>query len=212
MQVFLRFLLLTAVMFTSKIGISNEIKDMAAYIQTSKGEIVIALNSEKASITVKNFIRYAEEGFYNDTIFHRVIDGFVIQGGGMAADMKSKKTHEPIHNESDNSLQNLRGTISMARTQDPNSATSQFFINLKDNFTLDYKPNNWGYTVFGQVVEGMDVVDKIAKVPVGNSGGHNDVPQTPVIIETVAIKEAPGPGLRERIKSSLQKTIRSWFL
>ena len=198
-------------MLLSSVGISDEPQGPAAYIQTNKGEIVVALNAKKAPLSVDNFVRYAKEGFYDNTIFHRVVKDFVIQGGGLSADMNKKETHGPIHNESDNGLQNLRGTISMARTQNPNSATSQFFINLKNNFNLDYTPKRWGYSVFGQVVEGMDVVDKIANAAVGTSGAYTNVPKETITIEKIHIGEMPAPSITEKIKRSLQKTIRAWF-
>ena len=157
-------------------------------MQTSMGTIVIELNSEKAPITVKNFLQYAKDGFYNGTIFHRTIEGFMIQGGGFTKDMNEKPTAGEIKNEASNGLKNERGSIAMARRQDPNSASSQFFINHKDNTSqLDYPLNNGGYAVFGKVTQGMDVVDKIAKVPTGNKGMHQNVPIEPVIIQSVKI-------------------------
>jgi cyclophilin family peptidyl-prolyl cis-trans isomerase len=143
---------------------------------TSLGDITIELYPDKAPVTVKNFLTYVDEGFYNGTIFHRVIPGFMIQGGGMTEDMKPKKNHAPIKNEADNGLLNKRGTLSMARTQDINSATSQFFINIKDNTFLDHGSRDFGYAVFAAVIKGMDVVDKIAAVKTGNKGMHSDVP------------------------------------
>jgi cyclophilin family peptidyl-prolyl cis-trans isomerase len=152
-------------------------------LTTSKGKFVIELNAAKAPITVKNFLTYVNEGFYSDTIFHRVIPGFMVQGGGMTADMRPKPNHAPIAIESSNGLKNMRGTLAMARTNDPNSATSQFFINTVDNDFLNYKsPSNPGYAVFGKVVEGMDVVDAIEKVKTKNVGGHGDVPVEPITI------------------------------
>ena len=148
-------------------------------LDTSLGKIVLELEPDKAPKTVDNFLTYVREGFYDGTIFHRVIPGFVIQGGGFTADMVQKKTHDPIVNEADNGLKNLRGTISMARTPDPDSASSQFFISVADNAALDHRgknPRDWGYAVFGRVVEGMDVVDAIVKVPTGTRGPFSDVP------------------------------------
>ena len=157
-------------------------------MQTSAGRMVIELNAEKAPITVENFLKYAKDGYFNGTIFHRVIDGFMIQGGGFTPAMEEKKTGKPIQNEAKNGLKNQRGTIAMARRPDPHSATAQFFINQKDNVFLDYPgQDGWGYTVFGKVTQGMDVVDKIAKVKTGNRGGHQDVPLDPVVIESVKI-------------------------
>ena len=149
-------------------------------LHTSMGTIVLELDKEKAPITAENFLNYARDGFYNGTIFHRVIDGFMIQGGGMEPGMKEKPTRDPIKNEADNGLSNLRGTIAMARTPDPNSASSQFFINVKDNHFLDFKaptPDGWGYCVFGRVVDGMDVVDAIKAVETTSQGPHQDVPK-----------------------------------
>lgn len=151
--------------------------------ETNYGKIELETFPDKAPITVKNFLRYVDEGFYDGTIFHRVIPGFVIQGGGFTADMDQKKTHDPIKNEADNGLKNERGTLSMARTQDINSATSQFFINLKDNAFLDHGSRDFGYAVFAKVVNGMDVVDKIAQVKTTNKGMYQDVPADPVVIE-----------------------------
>ena len=151
-------------------------------LKTTLGDIVIELYPEKAPITVKNFLAYVDDGFYNGTIFHRVIPGFMIQGGGMTKDMKQKETRPPIKNEADNGLGNKRGTIAMARTSDINSATSQFFINLKDNSFLDHGARGFGYAVFGKVVKGMDVVDKISAVKTGNRGMYQNVPVEPVVI------------------------------
>ncbi len=157
---------------------------------TSMGDITIELLSEEAPVTAKNFLDYVDAGFFDGTIFHRVIPGFVIQGGGFTADMNQKPTRAPIKNEADNGVRNLRGTLSMARTSDINSATSQFFINLKDNAFLDHGSRDFGYAVFGRVVEGMDVVDKIAAVKTGNRGPHGDVPVEPVVTNTARQKEA----------------------
>ena len=159
-------------------------------IKTSMGNITIELYPEKSPITVENFLTYVKEGFYNGTIFHRVIDGFMIQGGGFEPGMVAKKTNPPIKNEANNGLSNLRGTIAMARTQVIDSATSQFFINLKDNTFLDHRddtPQGYGYCVFGKVIKGMDVVDKIAKVKTHSVGYYQDVPVNDVVIEKVEI-------------------------
>ncbi|WP_340611744.1 peptidylprolyl isomerase A [Xenorhabdus bharatensis] len=149
---------------------------------TSAGEIELELNGDKAPITTKNFIEYVDEGFYNNTIFHRVIPGFMVQGGGFTKDMKQKATKAPIKNEADNGLRNLRGTIAMARTADKDSATSQFFINAADNAFLDHGQRDFGYAVFGKVVKGMDVVDKISQVKTENVGPYQNVPVKPIII------------------------------
>ncbi|MFA5960860.1 MAG: peptidylprolyl isomerase [Tatlockia sp.] len=156
-------------------------------IKTSKGDIKLSLDTENTPLTATNFINYVRSGFYNDTIFHRVIDGFMIQGGGMVADMSQKTTESPVKNEAKSAKANKRGTIAMARTMDPHSATAQFFINLADNAFLNFSGEHaqgYGYCVFGEVVEGMDVVDAIAKVKTGNNAGHADVP-----LETVVILE-----------------------
>jgi cyclophilin family peptidyl-prolyl cis-trans isomerase len=153
-------------------------------IKTNHGDIKVELFDEKAPITCENFRQYVTDGFFNDTIFHRVIPNFMIQGGGMEADMSQKQTRAPIKNEADNGESNRRGTLAMARTMDVNSATAQFFINLRDNDFLDHGTRDFGYAVFGKVVDGMDVVDAIAAVPTGNMGGHQDVP-----VETVTIVE-----------------------
>lgn len=160
-------------------------------LHTNFGNIKIALNEQQAPISSQNFLQYAQNGFYQETIFHRVIDGFMIQGGGFKSGMEQKETAAAIKNEANNGLKNLRGTIAMARTSDPHSATSQFFINLQDNAFLDFTEESskgWGYAVFGKVVEGMDVVDKIAKVPTGRAGFHRDVPQQEVIIQSVTVE------------------------
>ena len=157
---------------------------------TNHGNIDIELDFDKAPATAQNFEQYAKDGFYNGTIFHRVIPGFMIQGGGMESGMKEKDTRDPITNEADNGLKNARGTIAMARTSDPHSASAQFFINLVDNHFLNHTSKTtagWGYAVFGKVVAGMDIVDKIATVKTGRSGMHRDVPQEEVVIEKTEI-------------------------
>ena len=155
-------------------------------METSKGNITLELDQEKAPETVANFLRYVDEEFYNDTIFHRVIEGFMIQGGGLTADMEKKTTHDPVKNEAKNGLKNVRGSIAMARTQAPHSATAQFFINHKDNANLDYPSfDGWGYAVFGKVTAGMDVVDEIAKSPTSVKNGRRDVPTEVITIITV---------------------------
>ncbi len=157
-------------------------------MQTSMGSIVIELDGDKAPLTVKNFLQYANDGFYNGTVFHRVIEGFMIQGGGLTKDMGEKPTGAQIPNEAKNGLKNQRGTIAMARRAEPHSATAQFFINHKDNTPLDYPSRDgWGYAVFGKVTQGLDVVDKIAKVATGNRGMFQDVPVEPVVIQSVKV-------------------------
>jgi len=158
-------------------------------LTTTKGNIVIKLFSDKAPETVKNFLNYTENGNYNGTIFHRVIENFMVQGGGLMPDMSEFVSNAPVVNESNNDLSNKKGTVAMARTSDPHSATSQFFINLKDNDFLDKKnaPDGYGYCVFGEVVEGMDIVENIGTVSTGNTGGHGDVPQEPIVVEKVEV-------------------------
>ena len=161
-------------------------------LQTNFGDMVIELYQEKAPKTVANFLKYTQEGFYDGTIFHRVINNFMIQGGGFEADMKQKPTHDPIENEANNGLKNDKYTLAMARTSDPHSATAQFFINVADNEFLNFTAptsNGWGYAVFGKVVEGTDVVDKIKAVKTGNKGFHQDVPVEAVIIEKATVVE-----------------------
>lgn len=157
-------------------------------ISTRLGSITVELDAAAAPKTVANILRYVDEGFYAGTLFHRVIPGFMIQGGGLTPDMANKPNHAPVENEAANGLKNNRGTLAMARTSIPHSATSQFFINLKDNDFLNYSspsPQGWGYCVFGKVVEGMDVVDAIAKQPTGNRAGHGDVPREDILIDSV---------------------------
>ena len=159
-------------------------------LDTNMGAIVIELKEEKAPKTVENFLNYVKSGHYDGTIFHRIIDGFMIQGGGMDAEMNETATNAPVENEADNGLKNDKGTIAMARTQDPHSATSQFFINVKDNDFLNHSGKNmqgWGYTVFGKVTSGMDVIDKMRGVPTGRCGMHADVPNEAVVINSATI-------------------------
>jgi peptidyl-prolyl cis-trans isomerase A (cyclophilin A) len=159
-------------------------------LSTSMGDIVLELNAAKAPKTVENFVQYVKDKHYEGTVFHRVIEGFMIQGGGFTADLKQKPTRAPVPLEAGNGLKNDRGTIAMARTSNPNSATSQFFINLVDNAALNPSfPNNAGYTVFGKVVSGMEVVDKIRAVAVGDRGPHQNVPQTPVTILKASLEK-----------------------
>ena len=155
-------------------------------LNTNYGSITIELYPDDAPLTVENFLTYVDDGFLDGTIFHRVIPGFVIQGGGFTQEMKQKKTRPPITNEADNGLKNERGTLSMARTQDINSATSQFFVNLQDNAVLDHGTRDFGYAVFGKVVDGMDIVDRIAAVATATHGMHRDVPVELVVIESAS--------------------------
>ncbi|WP_459618796.1 peptidylprolyl isomerase [Bordetella sp. 2513F-2] len=161
-------------------------------LQTNYGEIVITLDAEKAPKTVENFLGYVKSGFYDGTVFHRVIDGFMIQGGGFEPGMKQKPTQAPIENEANNGLKNDKYTLAMARTSDPHSATAQFFINVADNDFLNFTaptPNGWGYAVFGKVTGGTDTVDKIKAVKTGNSGFHQNVPAEDVVIEKAEVLE-----------------------
>lgn len=163
-------------------------KHPVVLFKTTAGDIKVELNAEKAPITVKNFIQYVNDGHYNHTIFHRVIDGFMVQGGGFTKDFQQKPTRAAIQIESDNGLKNIKGTLAMARTSDPNSASAQFFINVADNSFLDFRaknPREYGYAVFGKVIEGMDIVDKIKKAKTTSKGPHENVP-----VESVEILEA----------------------
>ncbi|MBP9034264.1 MAG: peptidyl-prolyl cis-trans isomerase [Pseudomonadales bacterium] len=160
-------------------------------LHTSMGDITLELDAEKAPKTVANFLQYARDGFYDGTIFHRVISNFMIQGGGMTPDMAQKATRAPVENEANNGLKNKTGTIAMARTNDPHSATAQFFINVTDNGFLDHSAptaQGWGYAVFGKVTSGMDVVEKIKAVATGSKGFHQDVPKEAVTIERVTVE------------------------
>jgi len=191
----MRNIVLTLMLFlttTFSFATENTMSDTQTKVKltTSLGEIVIQLNSEKAPISAENFLTYVKEGFYTGTIFHRIIPGFMAQGGGFDTDFNQKTVHAPIKNEADNGLKNTRGTLAMARTPDPDSATAQFFINYKDNSFLDHtKPTSqgWGYAVFAEVVEGMDVVDAMADAATGNRGGHQDVPKEDILIESAEV-------------------------
>ena len=164
-------------------------------IQTSLGRIVVELDADKAPKTVHNFVEYVNEGFYNGTVFHRVIPDFMIQGGGFTVSMEQKATPRRVDNEGRNGLKNDRGSIAMARTADPHSASSQFFINHKDNPALNYpSPDGAGYAVFGKVTQGMDVIDRIARVATGNRAGHQNVPVDPVVIQSIKILPEKKPG------------------
>lgn len=161
-------------------------------LHTNFGDIKIQLNEEKAPETSANFLQYCRDGFYDNTLFHRVIDGFMIQGGGMTSGLREKETRAPIRNEANNDLSNKTGTLAMARTMDPHSASSQFFINVNDNTFLDFRSESrdgWGYCVFGEVIEGMDIVNKIKGVSTGSYGMHQDVPLDEVVISSTTIEE-----------------------
>lgn len=181
---------------------------------TSMGDIVVELDAAKAPKTVANFEQYVKDKHYDGTIFHRVINNFMIQGGGMNAQMQEKATRAPIPLEANNGLKNVRGSIAMARTMDPNSATAQFFINVKDNDFLNAAPGNDGYAVFGKVVQGMDVVDKIRVVATGSAGMHQDVPVQPVLIKWAVLQEAPAktaakPAAKPAVKPATQAATKS---
>ena len=159
-------------------------------LQTSFGGITVALNTEEASETTANFLTYVEDGFYDNTIFHRIIPGFMIQGGGFSPGMKQANTRSPIENEADNGLKNTKGTLAMARTSDPHSASSQFFINVANNDSLNFQSktsNGWGYCVFGEVTDGLDIVEAISKVSTTSRAGHQDVPEEDVVIQTATV-------------------------
>ncbi len=185
---------LMASLMTGVTMAADEVKAPPLYVEmdTNLGNVVFELDEAKAPITVENFKNYVDDGFYDGLTFHRVIDGFMVQGGGFDVDMKQKKPAAPIKIESDNGLKNVRGSIAMARTMDPNSATSQFFINTQDNTFLDYPgQDGYGYTVFGKVVEGMNVIDKMEKVKTTSKGVHQDVPAKPIVIKSMKFVEKP---------------------
>ncbi len=189
-----------AVLFAAEGGGSGGAAPAAAnprvVLETTKGPIVIELDAAKAPATVANFLAYVDAGHFDGTVFHRVIDGFMIQGGGFTADMQQKPTRAAIENEADNGLKNKRGTLAMARTNDPHSASAQFFVNLADNGFLDHTAKTaqgWGYAVFGRVVEGMATVDAIAKVRTGDRAGHQNVPLEPVVVESARRQSSAAP-------------------
>jgi len=180
--------LLAALSLTATVNIAHAAEAPHVALKTSMGDIVLELNPEKAPKSVENFLRYVKDGQYNGTIFHRVIDGFMIQGGGFDANMQQKPTREPIPNEAKNGLKNAPYTVAMARTAAPHSASAQFFINVGNNDGLNFPgQDGWGYAVFGKVIKGTDVVDKIRQVKTGSSGMYRDVPVTPVVIESASI-------------------------
>lgn len=188
-------LLLVGALFLLSLGQANaDDQHPRVRMSTTFGDILLELDREKAPKSVDNFLRYMQEGYYDGTIFHRVIDGFMVQGGGFTQEFQKKQTHAQIENEANNGLKNLTGTVAMARTNDPHSATAQFFINVANNGFLDHRspsPRGWGYAVFGKVVEGMDVVDKIRRTPTGSGGPFpKDVPSTTVVIQRVTLDAA----------------------
>ena len=191
MRKFMLIMMLSSIT-TLSFATENKMSDTSTKVKftTTLGEITIQLNGEKAPISTANFLTYVNEGFYNGTIFHRIIPGFMAQGGGFDTSFNQKTVHAPIKNEANNGLTNKRGTIAMARTNVPDSATAQFFINYKDNEFLNYTSptaSGWGYAVFGEVLEGMDVIDAMAKEPTGNRGGHQDVPKTDIVIQKAEV-------------------------
>ena len=192
MKIFTISLILISSLFIANSEANNHMEAQKTVVfHTNKGDITIKLDLKKAPITCKNFLEYAESDFYNDTIFHRVIQGFMIQGGGFNSDMQYKATNDPIQNEASNGLSNKKGSIAMARTSDPHSASSQFFINLVDNDFLDHREKSsqgWGYAVFGQVITGMNVVDDIAKTQTHSKKGHDNVPIEAISITGVSVK------------------------
>ena len=193
LKLFARGFAIFSIVCSAGVTASNQGDSIMVEMTTSKGVITLELDAKSAPVTVANFLEYVKSGHYDGTIFHRVIPGFVIQGGGMESGMREKATRTPIENEADNGLKNLTGTICMARTNDPHSATSQFFINLKDNSFLDHtekSTSGWGYAVFGRVTSGMDVVEAIAAVQTGNAGHHQDVPLEDVVLEKLAAIES----------------------
>jgi peptidyl-prolyl cis-trans isomerase B (cyclophilin B) len=191
MKNIIKYLVLTTIIFINN-GVNAEMAtNTIITVKTSLGDIKLELFNDKAPITAENFKKYIESGYFANSIFHRVIKDFMVQGGGFTMEMEEKETMSPIKNEANNMVSNERGTIAMARTNDPHSASAQFFINLKDNVFLDFKSETtqgWGYCVFGKVIEGMEVIDKIAIVDTGSYGPHQDVPKDPIIIKEIIIE------------------------
>ena len=191
MKNIIKYLILTSIIFINN-GVNAEMaKNTIITVKTSLGDIKLELFDDKAPMTSENFKKYIESNYFTNSIFHRVIKDFMIQGGGFTLEMEEKQTMSPIKNEANNLVSNERGTIAMARTNDPHSASAQFFINLKDNAFLDFKSETtqgWGYCVFGKVIEGIEIIDKIATVDTGSYGPHQDVPKEPVIIKEIFIE------------------------
>ena len=190
-------IILPILLLLSAVSARGEASDPRIRLETNHGVVIIELDPRGAPLTVKNFVQYVKDGSFDGTIFHRVIKGFMIQGGGLTVDMKKKSTNKPIQNEADNGLKNRRGTIAMARTQDPHSATSQFFINTADNNFLDHSgknPKGWGYCVFGKVIDGLNVVNTIEGQPTTIRAGRRDVPVTPVVIKKAVLVEKEQTG------------------
>ena len=192
MKNIIKYLVITTIIFLNNGANAEMTTNTKIIIKTTSGDIKIELYDDKAPITSENFKKYVESGYFTDTIFHRVIKGFMIQGGGFTIEMDEKESMPPIKNEANNGVSNERGTIAMARTPDPHSASSQFFINLKDNNFLDFTAETsqgWGYCAFGKVFEGMDILDKIALVDTGSYGAHQDVPKEPITINEIIIEK-----------------------
>ena len=192
MKNIIKYLVITAIIFLNNGANAEMTTNTKIIIKTTSGDIKIELYDDKAPITSENFKKYVESGYFTDTIFHRVIKDFMIQGGGFTTEMNEKDSMPPIQNEANNGVSNARGTIAMARTPDPHSASSQFFINLKDNNFLDFTAETsqgWGYCAFGKVFEGMDILDKIALVDTGSYGAHQDVPKEPITINEIIIEK-----------------------
>jgi len=192
MKNIIKYLVITTIIFLNSGANAEMTTNTKIIIKTTSGDIKIELYDDKAPITSENFKKYIESGYFTDTIFHRVIKNFMIQGGGFTAEMSEKDSMPPIKNEANNGISNERGTIAMARTPDPHSASSQFFINLKDNNFLDFTAETsqgWGYCAFGKVFEGMDILDKIALVNTGSYGAHQDVPKEPITINEIIIEK-----------------------
>ena len=192
MKKIIKYLVITAAIFLNNGANAEMTTNTKIIIETTSGDIKIELYDDKAPITSENFKKYIESGYFTDTIFHRVIKDFMIQGGGFTTEMDEKDSMPPIQNEANNGVSNARGTIAMARTPDPHSASSQFFINLKDNNFLDFTAETsqgWGYCAFGKVIEGMDILDKIALVDTGSYGAHQDVPKEPITIHKIIIEK-----------------------
>ena len=192
MKKIIKYLVITAAIFLNNGANAEMTTNTKIIIETTSGDIKIELYDDKAPITSENFKKYVESGYFTDTIFHRVIKDFMIQGGGFTTEMNEKDSMPPIQNEANNGVSNERGTIAMARTPDPHSASSQFFINLKDNNFLDFTAETsqgWGYCAFGKVFEGMDILDKIALVDTGSYGAHQDVPKEPITINEIIIEK-----------------------
>ncbi|MEO7386112.1 MAG: peptidylprolyl isomerase [Gammaproteobacteria bacterium] len=186
-----RFLLAFGFSTIAILNSARSAEPVQVKIETSVGDFVIQLDEVRSPLTVPNFLQYVNDGFYNGTIFHRVVNGFVIQGGGYTADMTTKPPRQPLVNESGNGLSNRRGSVAMARTGEPHSADAQFYVNLADNVALDPKPTRWGYAVFGDVIQGMEVVDEIGHRPTGSNAGMQDVPLEPVVIRKVTVLKSP---------------------